>query len=300
MNEDGKRIENWFQLHRLCRERHVPPSIMLQWDMELLNLPDRESKESHAAEKIEYIKHNYPYITAECYLAQIEQSQDWDKLLRNMHIYWKDVSSLLVDAVRTGSVNTVKQLALHVLFDNKELQEELLRLAPDENTRNALLDRAGIRTEAHYQQYPFCIRENSIWFRYSASFETISKTIITMPDDAQQVAFAQFLKEKRYSSADEMLEQVQKLTNEEYRETDLAYKLFGVGCEATDHGFVFKPIPECWAENEYAKEVWEDPIDHGLTALRAILHDLCFKFDGLYNLFGYTGYYYLEKWPHVK
>lgn len=300
MSEDGKRIENWFQLHRLCRERHVPSDMMLQWDMELLELPDREAKERRAAEKIAYVEQNYPCITAEYYLAQIEQSQDWENLCFNMHLYWKDTPSLLTDAVRTGSANTVKQLALHVLFDNRELQEELLRLAPDDSTRTALLDCADIHDEAYYQQYPFCIRENSIFVRYSASFETISKTIIMMPDDAQQVAFDLLLKEKQCSSAEEMLEQVLKLTDEEYRRTDLAYKLFGVGCEATEQGFVFKPIPECWTESKYAKDVWEDPIDPGLTALRAILHDLEFKFDGVSNRFGYTGYYYLEKWPQAK
>lgn len=53
MGESGDRIENWHQLHRLCRERHVPSDIMMQWDMELVALPDRESKEKRAAEKIE-------------------------------------------------------------------------------------------------------------------------------------------------------------------------------------------------------------------------------------------------------
>jgi len=127
MSEEVKRIENWYQLHILCRERHVPSDIMLQWDMELRALPDRESKEKRAAEKIEYVRQNYPYITAEGYLAQIEQMQDWENLRRNIFVYWTDVPSMLTDTVRTGSANTVKQLALHVLFDNKELQEELLR-----------------------------------------------------------------------------------------------------------------------------------------------------------------------------
>ena len=60
MSEDGKRIENLYQLHRLCRERHVPSDIMFQWMEEVIKLPDREAKEKRAAEKIEYVKQNYP------------------------------------------------------------------------------------------------------------------------------------------------------------------------------------------------------------------------------------------------
>lgn len=294
MSKDGKRIENWFQLHMFCRGRHVPHDIMHQWDMELLKLPDRESQEKYAAEKIEYARQNYPYITADCYLAQIEQSQDWEELHSSMYVYWDDAPSLLTDAVRTGSANTVKQLALHVLFDNKKLQEELLHLAPDKNTREALLDRAGVHEEAHYRQYPFCVRANDILRRLDDN----ALTLITMPDDVQQVAFDRLVKRGTFGSKQKMLDRVRAIRPEERGWEPVEFALYGLGCEATDEGFVFRKLPEYWTEGEYGKNIWKSTgCTSGLIHLMAYMYDCEFQFDGLSNLFGYTGYRYLEKWP---
>lgn len=296
MVDHGKRIENWLLLHQLCFKRHVPPSIRIKWDMELLDLPDRAAKEAYALEKLKEVENNYPFISAQEYLAQIEETKDWQKLRGCMGVYWADVPSMLKDAVRMGAVHTVRQIALHCVFNNTALLEELKALAPDARTCRALMYRPRVKAEEHDRQYPFCIREHFIYHRLS--FKRISKTIITMPADVQQIGFERLVKSRQFGSEQKMLDTMLGLPPQQRGYLPLEFALFGLGYEATEQGFQLRPIPEYWTNSEYAQNIWmTDTIEDGLTFLTAWLKGCRFRFDGVSNLFGRTGYCYLTEWP---
>lgn len=214
---------------------------------------------------------------------------------------------MLADAVRTRSVQTVRQLALHCLFRNPQLKEEMLALAPDQRTRKALLYPPRVKDEEHYRQYPFCIAENGIVDILAVPpAQKTNSRIITMPSDVQEEVFHRLLHRKRVT-AEQLAESINAGRNSQKEcgmsfSTPLDYLLFGLGCEVAEHGFVFRHLPECWLQHEYVRELgFSDDVkfEMGVSGLCVdlIQQGWKVKFDGVNNCFGRTGYSYLTQWP---
>lgn len=292
---------------QVCTERHVPMDVWAQIVLELPKNAGTAEKNDYFGRATEQVKRDWPFIPMEEYLAQIEESKDWKDLLWHRRVYWQDVPSMLADAVRTRSVQTVRQLALHCLLGNPQLKEEMLALAPDQRTRKALLYPPRVKEEKHYEQYPFCIVENGV-VDIRSIFPARKKKvrIITMPPDIQERVFERFLCRNGYTVG-----QLAGCINADRAEleefgmkcsTRLDYILFCMGYEMADQGFISRPIPECWYQHEWAQEVdfTDDEIfEKGVLGLCAEVIHQGWKvtFEGINNCFGCTGYSYLTQWP---
>lgn len=303
------------QLMRLRRERHVPDKVAMEWLRKLPALPDQEARDAYLLQLIEKVKAEYSWVPVEDFLRQVEETQDWDEFLRYRSTYWKDLPSVLRDTVRLGAANTVRQHALHVLYDNDALLEELLPLCPDGRTREALLDRSMLKPHAVYAAYPFCVQISRVTNVYQSHWETPGfPRLISAPADIQQRLFT-LLKEKYAQGSEEKLAMLAarrpgrlEMDPEEEKQAPswgvLDMCLHGIGCHWQERGFVLKPLPEGWEHYDFIDGgdhyPWADMahrmgLEDLLYCIRVIGLDL--KFDGINDSFGTTGYYYLSEWP---
>ena len=282
---------------RLCHERHVPSKLSTQWMVECVENYPRSEREAYYSKRIAEIERDWPFIPMEQYLASIEESKDWDDLFRYRSVYWQDVPSMLADAVKTRSLHTIRQLALHCLFENDKLKEEMLALAPDQRTKKALMYPPRLKEEAYYKQYPFCIKEHGVTDIYHLNIRKHNLVAITLPQDMQPVLLASLMKKGRYANEQHLVRQLKK--NYPFM---LEHRIFTLGYHLQNDQLVRQPIPECWLTNESMSECNfpdDELIEMGLSGLLAeTIHSGCKrKFDGVKNRFGITGYWYLTEWP---
>lgn len=282
---------------RLCHERHVPSKLSTQWMVECVENYPRSEHEAYYAKRIAEIERDWPFIPMEQYLASIEESKDWDDLFRYRSVYWKDVPSMLADAVKTRSLHTIRQLALHCLFENDALRAEMLALAPDQRTKKALMYPPRLKEESHYKQYPFCIKEHGVTGIYHLNIQKRNLVSITLPQDVQSVLIESLMKKGHYANEQQLAREL----NKDYPFM-LEHRIFTLGYHLKNDQLVRKPIPECWLTDESMSECnfsEDELIQMGLSGLLAeTIHSgrKC-KFDGVKNRFGVTGYWYLTEWP---
>lgn len=281
---------------RLCSERHVPSNLFVQWmDEYALHTPQSEH-ETYLNKKIEEIERDWPYIPVEQYLASIEESKDWDDLFRHRTVYWDDVPSMLADAVRTRSLHTIRQLALHCLFENYALRDEMLALAPDQRTKKALLYPPRLKEEEHYKQYPFCIKEHGIVGIHHLNVQEAQVTAISLPQNIQSVLFENLMKKAKCATVQQLTEQIRR----DYPHF-IGHRIFTLGYHVKNDSLVRKDIPECWLTDECMNDCDfpdDEKIQMGLSGLltETIRSSRKCKFDGVKNRFGVTGYWYLPEW----
>lgn len=281
---------------RLCSERHVPSRLSTQWMAEYALHTPHSDREDYLIKRIEEIERDWPYIPVEQYLASIEESKDWDDLFMHRKVYWEDVPTMLADAVRTRSLHTIRQLALHCLFENNALRDEMLALAPDQRTKKALLYPPHLKAEEHYKQYPFCIKEHGVVGIYHLNIQDAHLTAIKLPDNIQSVLFEDLMKKGKYTSEQQLVAQIDR----DYPSM-LDHRIFVLGYHVQSDRLERKPIPECWLTDERMNDCNfsdEELVRMGLSGLLAetIQSGRKCKFDGVKNRFGVTGYWYLPEW----
>ena len=289
----------------ICTERHVPTKVWAQIAFDLPKNAGVTERNDYFLCAIEQIKRDWPFIPMEEYLAHIEESKDWDDLRRHGSVYWQDVPSMLADAVRTRSVQTVRQLALHCLFRNPQLKEEMLALAPDQRTQKALMYPPRVKEEEHYRQYPFCIAENGcvdIFGRHQLR-KRYAK-VISLPDDVQTTLFERFKKIKGFATTRQLYLAAHNESNgaEQRVYPTLEDRLYRMGYQIVQGDIVCVPMPECWLANHGLQDeeyTSDELVSMGIVRLQHEAYYLGydFKFDGVNNSFGYTGYTYLTQWP---
>ena len=289
----------------ICTERHVPTDV---WAQIALNLPknvNAAERHDYFIREIERIKRDWPFIPMEDYLAQIEETKNWNDLRRYACVYWQDVPSMLADAVRTRSVETVRQLALHCLFRDPLLKEEMLALAPDQRTRKALLCPPRVKAEEIYRQYPLCIAENrcmNIHGRFLPRERNVR--VINLPDDIQERLFERFKIIKGFQTNEQLFKAILDEKNEgDWRVyPQLNNRLFRMGYQTAGGDVVRVSMPECWLTHETMKDIQFSQDEIVETGILGLVHEADYlgwtlKFDGVNNCFGYTGYTYLTQWP---
>ncbi|MBQ4580773.1 MAG: hypothetical protein IJA83_08960 [Clostridia bacterium] len=282
---------------RLCHERHVPANLSLQWEVEFSENYPRSEHTRYFTQRIQEIERDWPFIPMEQYLASIEESKDWEDLLRHRSVYWNDVPSMLADAVKTRSLHTVRQLALHCLFANQTLREEMLALAPDQRTRKALFYPPRLKPEEHYKQYPFCIKENSIVGIYHRHISHNHLEIVQFPSDVQPVLLNSLMSKSKYKDENQLVSAL----NYNFPWM-LEYRIFTLGYHLEGEHLIQKNIPECWITDDSMSDTDipdAELIQMGISGILAetIQSGRKYKFDGINNRFGITGYWYLPEWP---
>ena len=295
-HESSPQEQIMMRYRRLCRERHVPSDLSMQWEVDFTKNYPRTERERYFTQRIQEIERDWPFIPMEQYLASIEESKDWDDLRNHRSVYWSDVPAMLADAVKTCSRHTVRQIALHCLFQNDKLRDDMLALAPDQRTRKALLYPPKLKTEEYYKHFPFCIKENGIVGICYRSITNYHHEIIQLPSDIQPVLLNSLIKKRKYTNESQLVSALNYDIS-----WMLKHRIFALGYHLEGEHLVQKDIPECWLTNPYMNDTDipdTELIEMGISGILAetILSGKKCKFDGINNIFGVTGYWYLPEW----
>ena len=272
-------------------------------------LKNRAARDEYIERKCEELESRCSTLSSEEYLARIEKSKDWHDLIYKKSLYWKDLPDILEEAVRTGSVHTVRQLALHCLYNSPELETRLLQLAPNQDTRDALLDRSMLNTRFEYEQYPLCFFVCSTFYIHNDQYDA-HYSLISYPPTLQDAIYSRFLRyladrkpelyEYMISQGSDRAELFDPMLVSDWTE----YRMFSLGYVITENGIARYPIPYCWEHYTDSLRGFMSGEQRTETGTRTLLSEMQFlgwkfKFDGIRNRFGATGYYYLEHWPEL-
>lgn len=276
-----------------CRERHVSWEEESRVLKEMTELTGEDARSALLTGETERIFREYAFIPMETYLASIEESKDWEDLTQHRCVYWQDVPSMLADAVRTRSVQTVRQLAIHCLFRNPQLKAEMLALAPDQRTRRALMYPPRLYDEARYLRYPFCVSANGITGIYEGNPQSYHYRLLRCPDGVQEALFAGLAKEEGYDDSAAFAD----MLGREEADGMLEYRLYCLGYHQTEQGLVHELIPQSWPTDIDAADLQtRERCEEGVMGLMNEMHRQMWglRFDGVNNRFGVTGYWYME------
>ena len=286
-----------------CNEREVPTDVMMKMLDDMSEFESDQDKDVFLKEKIEDIKRDYPFKSKEQFLRESEDKKNWEYIRARICYYWPDVRVMLPDAVRWGAHNLVDEIAPHCLFNNRDLQNEYLAIAPDEGTRKALTENVMIDREDEYRKYTFCYASNRIFHRWNT--KTISCKVLSMPDNLQEEVWQRFLERFVHGSEQEFF---RFMYNGEVFDTmpkgarmpyDYEHFLFNLGYELTSDGFVRRQLPDYWIKSEYSNEVWDtdaEKTDAGMTGFLCLMSEFGWEIcnDWVNNYFGCTGYSYIK------
>lgn len=293
-----------FKLARIRFERNVPYDTFMSWIDKLNSLNTDSERDEYAVQMVEYVDKHYPLMPKEEFLQNMEKSGDWENLRHRMRIYWHDLRSMFMDAVRLGMSRIVEETAPHCLFDKADLQDTCLQIAPNEATRIALKNRVIINKDSEYEHYPFCCVYNERCYKYQ--YKLIDFRLLSMPDDLQEKLWYDFLRKFVGGTETEFFRYLNNIGETWDIAQDAPHPmrcehfLFDMGYELSSSGFIRKPIPEYWLTSEYS-DIWAnytDKLQAGFTGMVVMMKELGWNVvdDRVCNYFGNTGYTYLKEW----
>lgn len=257
---------------------------------------------------IAFVKNTYHEIPMEQFLAEVNESQDWQELKYYKDLYWTNIDGLLDDAVRFGADRVIREIAPHILFDNEKRLTECLAQAPNEATRAALTESFIPRRDEDYAMYPFSMVRNLVLWKSREDCRVCK--LVSFADGIQDKIWQGFL--NRYAFGSELLffEHVTSKYAVDREHTGIEWVpdrvmplVHAMGYRLCSDGFEQMRIPAYWQKNyDDRRYTAIDKIWYSASALGLVLKKIGWeeKRDEIVNAFGVTGYTYLENVPEIE
>jgi hypothetical protein len=246
----------------VCKELHVPAKEKYAYLDSKKEFESEDEKLAHLQEMIAFVKNTYHEIPMEQFLAEVNESQDWDGLKYIDDLYWDNIENLLTDAVRLSAVNVIKLVAPHILFGNELLLKEYCEKAPDDAAREALEQSFIRRHDEDYENYPFSWVWNKREWNRKEDYGEIK--LISLTDCAQENLWRAFLNE--FALGSELLF-YEHLTSRRVEGVKLdseraGFRMRDLGYRITEDGFEKMPLPDYWI----MKSVHHKPDDESFVS----------------------------------